>query len=228
MKVHELAKQLNITPRDIVDYLQSLGDNTLHSHLQVMTDEQIDKVTERFANVLPEEKTVDEEVIEPSPIVQKKAVEPVVSSKQFRPEDMIPCRSVCPWKLNALSVDKNIVYHWENWGDVEYVPYRDLMPMRRKPIITAPHILIEDPDLCDQWKRDLGESYRPFTGVDYPEQLFEVPDEQFRKTLQTCTQTLRDIIRVTAVNMIKAQNYPTVQKINIIDEVLGTCIKEFM
>lgn len=226
MKVHELAKQLNVTPKDIIEFLKGIGDITIHSHLQTLTDEQIDKVTERFAS-----SATDKEVeTEPkaTPTVQKTAVEPIKSNKQFRPDEMIPCRSVYPSKLNALSVDKNIVYHWEHWGDVEYVAYRDLVAMRRSPIITAPNILIEDPDICEQWKRELGESYRPFTGLEYPEMLFEKTDEEFKTMLETCNQTLREIVKVTAMNMVRAQNHPSIQKINIIDSVLGTCIKEFL
>ena len=39
---------------------------------------------------------------------------------------------------------------------------------------------------------------------------------------------LGEIVKSTAMTMVRAENYPSIKKIRIIDDVLGTCIKEFI
>ena len=39
--------------------------------------------------------------------------------------------------------------------------------------------------------------------------------------------TNEEVIKATAVNMNRNKNYPSIQKLRIIDDVLGTCIKDF-
>lgn len=223
MKVHELSKELGVTNKVLIDFLKSKGYNA-HSHLQTMDDEW---VTEARAS-LKSQDTATKEAETVSPIIEPKKEEAPVSTKQFKPDDMIPCRSVCPWKLVAVGADKQTVYNWQYFGDVDYMSYKDLQFHRRKDLITKPYIIIEDPDLVSQWRREIGEIYKPFTGVDYPEELLELSDEQFEDLLKNGSPTVREIIKVTAMSMIKNENYPSLNKIIMIDNVLGTCIKEFL
>ena len=148
--------------------------------------------------------------------------------KKFKPDDIIACKSVVPYKLNAVGVDKNKVYHWAYYGDVDYLEYRDLQALRRTVYITRPLIMIEDPDLCYQWRRELGDTYKYYLGIDYPEEFFEKSDSEFENLLKTAPDIIKDVIKITAVNMIRNENYPSVQKLVLIDEALGTCLKEFL
>ena len=143
-------------------------------------------------------------------------------------DDLIECRSVVPWKMVEVGVDRTTVYTWEGYGDIEVVSYRDLQSWRRKAILTAPKILILDADLNEQWRQDLGNTYKKFLSVDYPEEFFDIEDSKFRSMLLKAPDVFKEIIKYTAINMIHNENYPSIQKINIIDEVLGTCIKEFI
>jgi len=151
-----------------------------------------------------------------------------VSKKKFLPDDQILCKSVCPWKLNISSMDKQRSYYFEGWGTEQYVAYRDLQSWRKQDIITGPKLLIEDPDLLSQWRRDIGNIYKPFIGVDYPEDLFEKSDDDFEKFLRTADRTIREIIKFTAISMIHAENYPSVSKLKIIDDVTGTVLVDFL
>lgn len=144
------------------------------------------------------------------------------------PDDQILVKSVCPWKLNLTSMDKQRTYFFEGWGAEDYVAYRDLQSWRRQDIITGPKLLIEDPDLISQWRRDIGNIYKQFLGVDYPEDLFEKSDDDFEKFLRTADRTIREIVKVTAVSMIRAENYPSVNKLKIIDDVTGTMLMDFL
>ena len=161
-----------------------------------------------------------------TPIVSRKDIK--IVTKTFKPDDVIPCRSVTPWKLNALGIDGRTVYHWEYFGDVDYLTYRDLQALRRSDFVTKPKFIIEDADLCYQWRRELGDTYKYFLGVEYPEEFFDLSDNEFEKLLKQAPDTIKEVIKVTAMNMIKNENYPTIQKLTLIDNILGTCLKEFI
>ena len=224
MKVNELSKDLGITNKELITFLKDNGYK-VSSHMQTLTDEMIDLATEKLVKTTTVEEAKDVEV-KVSPAVPKKEVK--VETKQFKPDDVIPCMSVTPWKLNAIGVDGRTVYHWEYFGDVDYLTYRDLQALRRSDYVTKPKFIIEDADLCYQWRRELGDTYKYFLGVEYPEEFFDLSDEDFEKLLKQAPDTIKEVIKVTAMNMIKNENYPTIQKLTLIDNILGTCLKEFI
>lgn len=224
MKIADLAKELNITSKELIGYFRE-HDYKVSSHMQKLTDEMIDMAREHFKVVETKEETVvEEEKVETATVVPTVAK----STKTFKPDDEIPCRSVTPWKLNMLGVDKTTVYHWEYFGDVEYVKYRDLQAQRRSDYVTKPKIVIMDMDLYSQWSRELGNGYKYFEGIEYPEEYFDKSDEDFIDILKNAPEYIKEVIKVTAVSMIKNENYPSVNKLKYIDDILGTCIKDFI
>ena len=225
MKVNELSKELGVTNKEIIDLLKSNGFK-ISSHMQNVTDEMIELVHARF-KATPEEK-VEEAVINKNSSKSQAKKVPAKEVKKFQPDDQIPCRSAVPWKLVGSGTDKNSLYVWNNFGDREYVLYRDLQSMRRKSIVKNAKIIIEDPDICEQWKYDLGDAYKKYLGVEYPEEFFDMTDEKFEKTLKDAPDTFKEVIKYTAIDMIRNQNYPSIQKLSIIDNILGTGIKEFI
>lgn len=224
MIVNDLSKELGVKNKEIIDHLKSKGFK-VSSHMQTVTDEMIEIVRDRFEKKTSEPQS--NEVVTPKSRKTTKQTLPTKEIKKFKPDDQIPCRSLVPWKLIDVGLDKNI-YSWTNYGDVEYVMYRDLQAMRRRPIVKDALILIEDPDICEQWKHDLGDVYKRYIGVDYPEEFFDLSDEEFENNLLNAPDVFKDVIKFTAVDMIRNENYPTVQKLTIIDKVLGTGIKEFL
>lgn len=223
MKVNELSEKLGIKNKDLIDFYKK-NEMKVSSHMQNLTDDQVKLAEENFklqSNV--EEKK--EDIPAPkkkSPLPQKRVM------KKFMPDDLIECKSVVPWKMIEIGTDKNTLYTWNNYGDVEVVPFRELQAWRKREIIKDPKVIILDEDLCEMWKHDLGNVYKKYLGVEYPEEFFDVTDEQFRKMLGDAPDVFKNVIKYTAMNMIHNENYPSVQKIQIIDELLGTCIKEFL
>lgn len=222
MKVNELSKELGVTNKEVIEFLKSKGFK-ISSHNQNTTDEMVELANDHFKNPPQAEEPIVEKT---SKIPPKKL--PQHETKKFQPDDQILCRSAVPWKLIGLSMDKQRIYVWNHFGDYEYVSYRDLQGMRRQSIIKKAKIIIEDPDLCEQWKYDLGDAYKMYLGVEYPEEFFEMPDDKFEKTLRDAPGTFQEVIKYTAIDMIRNENYPSIQKLSIIDNVLGTGIKEFI
>lgn len=225
MKVYELKNEFDgITNGDLIKFFKNNGFKVA-SHNQNVTDEMIDLARENFAQKV-------EEVVETVEVETKSSKKDITSevkeTKTFKPDDMIACRSVTPYKLIALGVDKNTVYNWSGYGDIDYLTYRDLQALRRTEYITKPLIIIEDADLCYQWRRELGDTYKYFLGVEYPEEFFDKADGEFEKLLNNSPDVVKEVIKTTAMNMIRNENFPTVQKLRLIDDILGTCLKEFL
>lgn len=223
MIVNELSKELGVKNKDLIDFLKSKNFK-VSSHMQTLTDVMIETVKRDF--VVDKPKQVAEEKPQAKKTVKKPV--PVKEIKKFAPDDLIPCRSIVPWYLETIGLDKLTTYKWPNYGDVEYVAYRDLQSWRRKPVVKDAMILIEDPDICEQWKHDLGTLYQRYLNVDYPEEFFDLPDDEFEKMLKDSSDVFKEVIKFTAIDMIRNENYPSLQKLTIIDNLLGTGIKEFV
>lgn len=231
MKINDLARKLGIKNKDLITYLTEAGFDGVVSHMQVATDDMVEMATKHFSELVKTVEKAPETVSKPDAeeeVVAPPTKTPPKPRRTFKPDDMILCKSVTPWKLNALSADRARVYHWEFWGTEEMVAYKDLQNWRRKDIIMKPEILIEDADLVYEWRNDIGNIYKPFIGVDYPEQLFTISDDEFEKMLRTGTDMVREIIKTTAVSMIKVENYPSVGKVKLIDEITGTNIMSML
>ena len=224
MKVLDLSKELVVTNKELIDFLKGKGFK-ISSHNQSLTDEMIDVVKKEF---VPSSEKKKDEPKSTAPAKKEKKTVPVKEVKKFAPDDMIPCRSLVPWYMEMVGVDRITTYKWPTYGDIEYVAYRDLQSWRRKSIVIDGKILIEDPDICEQWKHDLGSVYQNFLGVDFPEEFFDKPDVEFENMLKEASDTFKEVIKYTAMDMIRNENYPSVQKIAIIDKVLGTGIKDFL
>lgn len=223
MKINDLSKELGVQNKELIEYLKS-KDFKVSSHMQNVTDEMIDLAYDKFKI----EEDPIEEIVQEVKKVEKKKVELPVSNKLFSPDEMIPCKSVVPYKLITLGADGKTVYNWEYYGDIEYIKYSDLQTMRKKSVISDPQIIILDEDLCYQWRRELGDTYKHYIGVDYPEEFFDIPDDKFEELLRKCPDTFKKVIKITALSMIRNENYPSVKKIKAIDEILGTCIADFL
>ena len=228
MKINELSKELGVKNKDLITYLNQVGFTKVSSHLQTASEDMIAMAKQHFSEVVPA-KTMSETIKEDKE--QKKAQVKKPARKQpkrFKSDDLITCVSVTPWRLIMDSSDHSRIYDWAAWGDEEEVRYDDLLSWRKKEIITQPQILIQDQDLVEQWKRDIGDAYKPFIGVDYPQELFKVSDQAFEKLLRTGSVTVKKIIQVVAMSMIKAQNYPDIQKIKMVDDITGSCLMDFL
>lgn len=230
MKVYEFSKKLGTDSKTLITFFKD-NNFKVSSHNQNLTDAQINFAKKNFdakKYTEPEDEIDDEIDDEISTELEPKKEVPIRELKKFNMDDMIECRSVVPWKMVEIGADRTTTYAWEGYGDIEIVSYRDLQSWRRKEILTAPKIVILDADLNELWKRDLGSTYKKFLSVEYPEEFFDIEDSKFKAMLTKAPDVFKEIIKYTAMDMIHHENYPSIQKINIIDEVLGTCIKEFI
>ena len=84
-----------------------------------------------------------------------KTVEPV-KVKEYKSDDLIPCRSMTKGELVYIGKKSGEVYTWEDYGDITEVEYQDLLGLRAKksPFIFDTLFVIEDEELLEdpKWK----------------------------------------------------------------------------
>lgn len=224
MKVYELAKELQIESKELLDTLNALG-HEVKSHNARLTEAQADAIKNAFES----ERDADE-IEETIEVVEEKIETVKREPKNFEHTDMIPCRCVKPNKTIWCSRKTQNRYEWSGFGDVVEVSYADLLTMKasKDQMLFNPKIVIEDEDLVEKWSRELTPIYKIYAGLDYPEKLFEMNNVLFRARLQSSPKVIGELVKITATKMIKDGTFNRLDKLRIIDEVLGTCLKDFI
>lgn len=234
MKINDLTNNLkskyhDVKNKDVIDFLNNEGFK-ISSHLQKVNNEMLEAINSGFdAFMTSNEISIEEEpLIAPSKEYNIDDISMLGLDKKFSPEDDIICRSVCPYRFQVLSSDGKTIYHWSGFGEIQTLKYKDLLRLKRRPCVTDPMFVIEDEALVYQWRKELNGYYDYFLNVDYPEDFFQKSDADFEKLLKGAPKSVKSLIAHTAISMIKNENYPTVQKVKIIDSLLGTTIQDFL
>jgi hypothetical protein len=85
-------------------------------------------------------------------------------------------------------------------------------------------IIIEDEDICEEWKADLGALYDNLQQVDLKE-LFKLPNRQFVSQLKKLPEGMKSTVQNMAYAMIQEGTLYDLRVIKAIDEILGTELK---
>ena len=168
-------------------------------------------------------KTVLEDEVE---VVEE--VKPVkkVNKPKHEPSELVPCSSVVFGELILIGPKTNMRYSWANNGDVREVEYQDLVSWRalHSKYLFAPLIVIEDEDIREEWKADLGKLYDEIQTVDLKE-LFNLPIRQFTAQLKKLPTSMKSSVQNMAYAMIQDKTLYDLRKIEAIDEILQTELK---
>ena len=152
-------EQMNLFP----SMAEQVGNISIDRADEVFSLAASNPITDEMIDLARKEIVVSKDAKKEARINEKSETKKIIPEnkvhKSYNPDDEIPCKSVTPWKLTAVGVDKHTIYHWEYFGDIEYLKYRDLQALRRTEYITKPNILIMDADLRSQWGRELGDTY---------------------------------------------------------------------
>ena len=167
----------------------------------------------------------NDEVIEKD-VATEEVVRPVakkVNKPKHDPNEYILCRSVRFGELILIGPKTRIPYRWSNEGDIREVEYQDLVSWKslRSPYLFSPMIIIEDEELCEEWKVELGELYERTQQVDIKE-MFKLPYRQFVSQLKKLPSGLKSTVQNMAYAMIQDGTLYDLRIIKAIDEILGT------
>ena len=167
------------------------------------------------------EDVIEEEVIKEVKPNQKKANKP-----KHEAGELIPCRSVRFGELRLIGPKTRMPYSWANEGDVREVEYQDLLSWKAlgSKYLYEPMIIIEDEDICEEWKADFGKLYDDLQQIDL-KALFKLPLGRFKAQLQKLPTGMKSTVQNMAYAMIQDGTLYDLRTIKTIDEVLGTELK---
>ncbi len=95
LRVHELAKELNIDNKDLIDRIEKLGLQ-VKNHMSALTDSAVLKIRQQFAEVRPGSEKVEEKRIGREVIRRRKRVElqPEPEAPQAPAAEELPAQAV--------------------------------------------------------------------------------------------------------------------------------------
>ena len=160
--------------------------------------------------------------------IVEEVVKPVkkVNKPKHDPSELITCRSVVFGELILIGPKTHMRYSWANEGDIREVEYQDLVSWRalHSKYLFAPLIIIEDEEICEEWKADLGKLYEEVQSVDL-KALFNLDYRKFVAQLKKLPVTMKTSVQNMAYAMIQDKTLYDLRKIEAIDEILGTELK---
>ena len=176
-----------------------------------------------MANTKKTDVQVEESVVEE---VVTKPVAKKVNKAKHDPSELIPCRSVRFGELILIGPKTRMPYSWANEGDYRDVEYQDLVSWKalHSRYLFEPMIIIEDEDICEEWKADLGALYDSLQQIDLKE-MFKLPHRQFVSQLKKLPDGMKSTVQNMAYAMIQDGTLYDLRTIKVIDEVLGTELK---
>lgn len=171
----------------------------------------------------PSEEIINEVVTEET-TVAKTEVE-TKNVKEYKPDTLIPCRSVTAGELLCSAKKTGILYRWANQGSIEDVRYEDLQYMMdsRSAYIFSPLFIIEDEELLEQdrWK-NVKKLYDDMITMSDIEYILNLPKNQFKEALKKVPKSIQDTIKVVITERIEDGTFDSISKIQAVDEILGS------
>ena len=167
-----------------------------------------------------------DEIIETEVTEEVKPTPKKVNKPKHDPSELIACRSVRFGELRLIGPKTHMPYSWSNEGDVREVEFQDLMSWRalRHKYLFEPMIIIEDENLVEEWKADLGNLYDELQAIDI-KAMFKLPQRQFIAQLKKLPAGMKTTVQNMAYSMIQDRTLYDLRTIDAIDEILGTELK---
>ena len=181
--------------------------------------------TTKKKSTVETEETIENEVVKET-VEEVKPMPKKVNKPKHDPNELILCRSVRFGGLRLIGPKTHMPYEWANEGDVREVEYQDLVSWRalRHKYLFEPMIIIEDEDIVEEWKADLGDLYDELQNIDI-KAMFKLPHRQFVAQLKKLPAGLKTTVQNMAYSMIQDRTLYDLRIIDAIDEILGTELK---
>lgn len=159
------------------------------------------------------------------PIVEEvvEVKEPEVKKKKFASDDGILCTSITTGWLGMEGLKSHTVYQWHSYGDQTEVEYDDLVAAVRstKSYVFAPYFVIDDEDFLELYPQ-VKNIYENLPRVEELEKVLDLAPDKMREVISALPKGAKESVKSMAASRIKDGTFDSVNRIRILDEVLGT------
>lgn len=208
MKIYELARDLDVKSKVLVDLMNENSDDKKYVATSVLTEDQIDFLNLEMENIKEDE--------------QKNKVK---TDADYRPDEMIPCHSIFPGVVHFYGIHTGMTYKFVGSGDRRNVEYQDLKAamLEGYPSIFNPDIIIEDENLIndEHWVEVKNVYSNMFDERDITK-LMNLSTSDFKTALSQVPPVVQKIIIEKYATQIENGTFNDLSKAKIIDEVCGT------
>lgn len=164
---------------------------------------------------------------EEAPKEEDKEVKPAVvrKKKSFDENDQIPCRSVTNGKYIYIGKATGTPYRFLNYGDVEYISYKDLRMAANNTgsntCCYAPFIIVDNDDFVEEFPK-LKEFYAGmYTTKDYTK-ILALPAEEMARAIEKMPKAAKETLKGLVATMIKNGSIDSLKKIKTLESVFGS------
>ena len=209
MKIYELARELEVKSKVLVDLMNENNDDKKYVATSVLTEDQVDFLNLEMENIKEEEE-------------QKKNVK---TDADYRPDEMIPCHSTIPGVVHFYGIHSGMTYKFVGSGDRRNVEYQDLKAamLEGYPSIFNPDIIIEDDNLLnDEHWIDVKNVYANMFDENDIQKLMNLRASDFKVAFTQVPAVVQKIIIEKYATQIENGTFDDLSKAKIIDEICGT------
>ena len=159
-------------------------------------------------------------------IIEDKAsvsVEPVRKrAVDIAPNELINVRSVTAGGLSYLSTRTNMLYTWNEYGDVQPMEYQELVSMKssNRGFLFKPLLVIDDEQVAE--KLGLSQLYRELEEVADLDGFFGRDLSDMRDVIRKLPSGAKETVKQTAGEMIRDGRLYDTRKIKMLEKELNT------
>ena len=150
-----------------------------------------------------------------------------VATREYKPNDIIPCHSVFPGRFLFSGPKTKAVYPFEASGDICYVEYQDLLSamLAKKKSIMAPYIVVDDEELLEtiHWKQ-VKKIYDDMYAAKDLDKLLDMPFQTFKKNFEKLPIGAKKRVMMTISSRVRSGEFSEMNKIRLVDEACSSNI----
>ena len=209
MKIYELARELNVKSKVLVDLMNENNDDKKYVATSVLTEDQVDFLNLEMEDIKEEEEKKNN----------------VKTDADYRPDEMIPCHSIFPGVVHFNGIHSGMTYKFVGSGDRRNVEYQDLKAamLEGYPSIFNPDIIIEDDNLLnDEHWIDVKNVYANMFDENDIQKLMNLRTSDFKVAFTQVPAVVQKIIIEKYATQIENGTFDDLSKAKIIDEICGT------
>ncbi len=143
--------------------------------------------------------------------------------KVFDQSEGIRCRSVVQGGLHMEGLKTQMLYTWEDYGDISEVEYRDLAAAARtkSKFVYNPWFIIEDEDFLAEFPQ-IKKFYDDSHSVKELKEILQMPVDRMVKTINELPSSVIETLKSIAAKQVSTGQIDSVRKIKALDEIFGT------